>query len=121
MLQVLQVSALGASGAPGALGAPGAGPGWRLTVGSAAAEELIDADAVILAVPARPAARLLADVPGASAAVTAFGEISYASMAIVTLAYPRSAFPGVPGRFLGAGWPRWAGAGTWSRPWTGGR
>ena len=41
-------------------GAPGAGPGWRLTVGSAAAEELIDADAVILAVPARPAARLLA-------------------------------------------------------------
>ena len=29
-----------------------------------------------------------------SAAVTALGEISYASMAIVTLAYPRSAFPG---------------------------
>ena len=75
-------------------GAPGAGPGWRLTVGSAAADELIDADAVILAVPARPAARLLTGVPGTSAAVTAFGEISYASMAIVTLAYPRSAFPG---------------------------
>jgi protoporphyrinogen/coproporphyrinogen III oxidase len=75
-------------------GAPGAGRGWRLTVGSAAADELIDADAVILAVPARPAGRLLAGVPGASAAVTAFGEISYASMAIITLAYPRSAFPG---------------------------
>jgi protoporphyrinogen/coproporphyrinogen III oxidase len=75
-------------------GTPGAGPGWRLTVGSAAAEEPIDADAVILAVPARPAARLLTGVPGASTAVTAFGEISYASMAIVTLAYPRSAFPG---------------------------
>jgi protoporphyrinogen/coproporphyrinogen III oxidase len=70
------------------------GPGWRLTVGSAAAEEHVEADAVILAVPARPAARLLTDAPGASAAVTAFGEISYASMAIVTLAYPRSAFPG---------------------------
>jgi protoporphyrinogen/coproporphyrinogen III oxidase len=83
-----------APGAPGAPGAPAAGPGWRLTVGSAAAEELIDADAVILAVPARPAARLLTGVPGTSAAVTAFGEISYASMAIVTLAYPRSAFPG---------------------------
>ena len=82
------------SPAPGPPAAPGAGPAWRLTVGSAAAEELIDADAVILAVPARPAARLLAGVPGASAAVTAFGEISYASMAIVTLAYPRSAFPG---------------------------
>ena len=75
-------------------GAQGAGPGWRLTVGSAAADELLDADAVILAVPARPAGRLLAGVPGASAAVTAFGEIGYASMAIITLAYPRSAFPG---------------------------
>ena len=84
----------GAPGASGARGAPGAGPGWRLTVGSAAVEELIDADAVILAVPARPAARLLTGVPGTSAAVMAFGEISYASMAIITLAYPRSAFPG---------------------------
>jgi protoporphyrinogen/coproporphyrinogen III oxidase len=82
--------------------APGAVRGWRLTVGSAAVEELIDADAVILAVPARPAARLLAGVPGASAAVTALGEISYASMAIVTLAYPRSAFPG-PG-LAALGW-----------------
>ncbi len=68
------------------------GNGWRLTVGSAAAPELVDADAVILAIPARPAGRLLTGVPGASAAVTAFGQISYASMAIVTLAYPRSAF-----------------------------
>jgi oxygen-dependent protoporphyrinogen oxidase len=72
----------------------GTGPRWRLTVGSAAAEEVIDADAVILAVPARPAARLLEGVPGAAAAVGAFAEISYASMAVVTLAYPRSAFPG---------------------------
>jgi oxygen-dependent protoporphyrinogen oxidase len=79
-----------------------AGNGWRLTVGSAAAPEHVDADAVILAVPGRPAGRLLAGVPGASAAVTALGEVSYASMAIVTLAYPRSAFPW-PG--LGAlGW-----------------
>jgi protoporphyrinogen/coproporphyrinogen III oxidase len=68
--------------------------GWRLTVGSAAAEEDAAADAVILAVPARPAARLLAAVPGAAAAVAALSEISYASMAIVTLAYPSSAFPG---------------------------
>jgi len=79
-----------------------AGRGWRLTVGSAAAPEQIDADAVILAVPARPAGRLLADVPGVSAAVTALGEIGYASMAIVTLAYPRSAFP-APGLAAG-GW-----------------
>ena len=70
-----------------------AGSGWRLTLGSKAAPEQLDADAVILAIPARPAGRLLADVPGMSAAVTAFSEIGYASMAIVTLAYPRSAFP----------------------------
>ncbi len=76
--------------------------GWRLTVGSAAAAEQVDADAVILAVPARPAGRLLAGVPGASAAVTALDEISYASMAIVTLAYPRAAFPG-PG-LAALGW-----------------
>ena len=76
--------------------------GWRLTVGSAAVPERIDADAVILAIPARPAGRLLAGVPGASAAVTALGQIRYASMAIVTLAYPRSAFP-APG-LAALGW-----------------
>jgi protoporphyrinogen/coproporphyrinogen III oxidase len=79
-----------------------AGSGWRLTVGSAATPEQVDADAVILALPARPASRLLADVPGMSAAITALGEISYASMAIVTLAYPRSAFP-APG-LAALGW-----------------
>lgn len=65
--------------------------GWRLVAGSAAAPEEIHADAVVLAVPARPAARLLAGVAGAPAA--ALGSIDYASMAIVTLAFPRSAFP----------------------------
>jgi oxygen-dependent protoporphyrinogen oxidase len=74
--------------------------GWRIAVGSAAAPEHVDADAIIIAIPARPAGRLIAGVPGLSAAVTAFGEISYASMAIVTLAYPRSAFPG-PGHASG--------------------
>jgi protoporphyrinogen/coproporphyrinogen III oxidase len=76
--------------------------GWRLTVGSAAASEQVDADAVILAVPARPAGRLLAGVPGTSAAVAALAEIGYASMAIVTLAYPSSAFP-APG-LAALGW-----------------
>ena len=63
--------------------------GWRLTAGSAAAPEFIDADAVILAVPARPAGRLLAGVREASGAVAAYAEFRYASMAIVTLAYRR--------------------------------
>jgi oxygen-dependent protoporphyrinogen oxidase len=70
--------------------------GWRLTVGSARAPEWLDADAVILALPGRPASRLLADLPAAAAAAGALGEIGYASMAIVTLAYPAAAFPSLP-------------------------
>jgi oxygen-dependent protoporphyrinogen oxidase len=70
--------------------------GWRLTIGSAHAPERLDADAVILALPARPASRLLGGVPGAATARAALGEISYASMAIVTLAYPEAAFPRLP-------------------------
>lgn len=68
------------------------GARWRLTVGPARAPEALEADAVILAVPARPASRLLAGVPGAAPAAAALGEIGYASMAIVTLAYRRGAF-----------------------------
>jgi len=64
--------------------------GWRLTVGSAHAPEHLDADAVIIAVPGHPASRLLAEVTASAAA--ALGEIRYASMAIVTLAYPDAAF-----------------------------
>ena len=70
--------------------------GWRLTVGSAHDEEYLLADAVVLAAPATPMARLLSGVPGALAAVTALQEIRYASMAIATLAYPAAAFPGPP-------------------------
>jgi len=72
------------------------GTGWRLTIGSAHAPEYLDADAVIVAVPGRPASRLLAGVPGAAAAASALGEIAYASMAIITFAYPRAAFPDPP-------------------------
>ena len=65
--------------------------GWRLTIGSAHEPEWLDADAVIIAVPATPASRLLAGVAAQAAAT--LGEIRYASMAIVTLAYPIAAFP----------------------------
>jgi oxygen-dependent protoporphyrinogen oxidase len=57
--------------------------GWRVVTGSAASPSYVDAEAVIVAVPAAPAARLLHDV-----APTAAGElagIDYASVAIVTL------------------------------------
>ncbi len=67
--------------------------GWRLVTGPASEPEIVRADAVILAVPARPAGRLLSGTAGGAAA--ALGEIRYASMAIVTLAYPRAAF-GIP-------------------------
>jgi protoporphyrinogen/coproporphyrinogen III oxidase len=70
--------------------------GWRLTVGSAHAPEWLAADAVILAVPAAPASRLLGGAAeGADAArraAAAMGEIKYASMAIISLAYPATAF-----------------------------
>lgn len=68
--------------------------GWRLTVGQAADPERIDADAVIVAVPAGPASDLLSGVFGAASAVSALGEVPYSSVAMVTLAYPRAAFPG---------------------------
>ncbi len=70
--------------------------GWRLTVGSAHDAEQLDADAVVLAVPARPAGRLLSGVPGAAPAAAGLAEIPSASMAIVTLAYPDGAFPEPP-------------------------
>jgi oxygen-dependent protoporphyrinogen oxidase len=55
--------------------------GWRLVTGSTADPAYVDADAVILAVPAAPAARLLAPhVPTGD--LTA---VDYASVAIVTL------------------------------------
>jgi oxygen-dependent protoporphyrinogen oxidase len=69
------------------------GTGWRLTVGPASSPEAAEADAVILALPAGPASRLLARVDGAAGAAAALAEIPYASMAIVTLAYPAAAFP----------------------------
>jgi protoporphyrinogen/coproporphyrinogen III oxidase len=72
--------------------APG---GWRVTFGSVSAPEYLDADAVVLALPARPASRLVGQLPdpAAAAAARALAQIEYASMAIVTLAYPVAAFP----------------------------
>ena len=65
--------------------------GWRLTIGSAADPEYLDADAVILATPAAPAARLLKETSGAAAAQ--LEQIPYASMAIITLAFAAKDFP----------------------------
>lgn len=66
--------------------------GWRLTVGPTISPEYVDADAVILALPARPASGLVAQVDGAASVAADLVAIEYASMAIVTLAYLVSAF-----------------------------
>ncbi|MFE9103226.1 protoporphyrinogen oxidase [Actinomadura geliboluensis] len=68
--------------------------GWRLTIGPTRDPEYLDANAVVVAVPAAPAARLLEpDVP---AAARELAGIEYASMAIITLAYRPTAFPRLP-------------------------
>lgn len=68
--------------------------GWRLIVDCAAGPEVIDADAVILAVPGPAAVKLLAGAPGAAPAAAGLAEIAYTNVATITLAYPRQAFPG---------------------------
>jgi len=67
------------------------GKGYSLEAGPVPAPTLLSADAVIVAVPASPAARMLADlVPAAS---TELATIEYASMAIVTLAVRKRDWP----------------------------
>ncbi|NUR91546.1 MAG: protoporphyrinogen oxidase, partial [Nonomuraea sp.] len=69
--------------------------GWRLVTGPVPRPEEIEADAVIVAVPGPAASRLLrAEVPKAA---DELARIEYASMAVVTLAYPLEAFPEPPG------------------------
>ncbi|MET9812810.1 protoporphyrinogen oxidase [Streptomyces sp. NPDC006355] len=61
-----------------------AGEAWRVIAG----DRVLHADAVVLAVPAPAAARLLrAESPGAAAELD---TVEYASMALVTLAYRRA-------------------------------
>ncbi|MGC3860414.1 protoporphyrinogen oxidase [Micromonospora chersina] len=69
--------------------------GWRLTVGPARDPEFVEADAVLLAVPARPAARLLAGP--APEVATAVGGLDYASVALVTMALPEPELPELSG------------------------
>ncbi|MER5319118.1 protoporphyrinogen oxidase [Streptosporangium roseum] len=68
--------------------------GWQLVAGPVPEPEVIEADAVIVATPGPSASRLLAGEAPLAAAELA--RIDYASMAIVTLAYPREAFPRPP-------------------------
>ncbi|MFJ5550100.1 protoporphyrinogen oxidase [Streptomyces sp. NPDC093225] len=65
--------------------------GWRVTAAAPAGAEVLDADAVVLATPAGPAARLLADQ--APAAAAELREVEYASMALVTMVLRRADLP----------------------------
>ncbi|NES12928.1 MULTISPECIES: protoporphyrinogen oxidase [Micromonospora] len=69
--------------------------GWRLTVGPTREPEHVEVDAVLLAVPARPAARLLAG-PAPEVADTV-GGLDYASVALITMALPEPELPGLSG------------------------
>jgi oxygen-dependent protoporphyrinogen oxidase len=68
--------------------------GWRLVIGPTRSPEEVLADAVVLAVPAAPAARLLR--PHAPSAASELAQIRYSSMAVVALAFPVTAFPRPP-------------------------
>jgi oxygen-dependent protoporphyrinogen oxidase len=69
--------------------------GWNLVVGSTRDAEIVHADAVIVATPARATARLLAHVVPNAALELA--HVEYASMAIVTMAFRARDFPATEG------------------------
>ena len=59
--------------------------GFALTVGPTTSEEVVEADTVVIATPAAPTARLLAEVaPGAAGALA---RVESASVVVVTLAF----------------------------------
>jgi oxygen-dependent protoporphyrinogen oxidase len=69
--------------------------GWRLVVGPTSRPEVLRADAVVLATPARATSRLLA--PVVPAAAMELDAVEYASMAIVTLAFRSRDLPATDG------------------------
>jgi oxygen-dependent protoporphyrinogen oxidase len=68
---------------------------WRLVLGSRAQPSTMDVDAVVLAVPARPAVRLLRGAHPEAAELV--GQLDYASVALVRLAVPGAELPELSG------------------------
>jgi oxygen-dependent protoporphyrinogen oxidase len=62
------------------------GSAWQLRTGPVPAEELVEVDAVVLAVPGAPAARLLLDAGVDPGALSALAHLVYASVGIALLA-----------------------------------
>lgn len=69
--------------------------GWQVIAGPTIRPVAHEADALVLATPAAPTARLLAD--HAPQTTEALSDIEYASMAVVTLALPAERAPELPG------------------------
>ncbi|MXG91972.1 protoporphyrinogen oxidase [Nocardioides flavescens] len=67
--------------------------GFAVTTGPTTDEQRIEADAVLLATPAAPTARLLAET--APVAATELAEVETASVVVVTLALPQHAVEGL--------------------------
>jgi oxygen-dependent protoporphyrinogen oxidase len=89
--------------------------GWRLELGAADAPEILDVDAVLLAVPAPALRRLLDGV--APAASTAAGAVEVASSVVVGLALPAEAaetLPATSGVLISSAEPHTAKAFTFS-------
>ncbi len=80
--------------------------GWRVVTGPVSAPSVYEADAVVLAVPAPSAARLLRGL--LPRAADDLEVVRYASMALVWLAYPSVS---MPGRVAGRRADRLAGSG----------
>ena len=104
-LSRLVAAAAEASGARLMLGLPvrelvAEGDRWRLVAGPTPRPTVLHADAVVLAVPSRPAARLLAGVD--QDAARAVGELDYASVALVRLAVPGADLPELSGLLVPA-------------------
>lgn len=76
---------------------------WRLTLGPTTAPELLEVDAVVLAVPAPAVARLLG--PIAPAAAAAAGTIELASSAVIALAYDAVELPPTSGTLIASDEP----------------
>jgi oxygen-dependent protoporphyrinogen oxidase len=75
--------------------------GFALDCGAVPASEVVEADAVVVAVPAAKAARLLRDI--APSAAGELAEIDSASMAIVSFAFAGVEAPPGSGLLVGAG------------------
>jgi oxygen-dependent protoporphyrinogen oxidase len=71
---------------------------WQVVLGPTNATETIEADAVILATPAAPSARLLDEA--APDAALELARIDYASSAVITMAFSAREFPQVIGSGL---------------------